>query len=333
MRILFIGGTVFLGRATVEAALARGHEVTLFNRGRSDPDAYPQVEHLHGDRDGNLDALRGRRFDAAVDTCGYVPRVVRQSAELLAEAVDRYVFVSSLSAYAEPAAVGATEEAPLVRMPEGTSEDTEEVNGEIYGPLKVLCEEEVEKALPGRALLIRPGLIVGPYDRTDRFTYWPWRAHRGGQILAPGRPERGVQFIDVRDLGAWIVHLLETARAGAYSAVSAPLPMREVLEACVSTSGSDGTLTWVDDAFLLEHEVGMWMEMPLWIPESEPTAAGFFSYSNQKAVGDGLTFRPLADTARATLDWALSRPKDHEWRAGMEAQREAGILRAWKETT
>jgi len=331
MKILFIGGTVFLGRATVEAALARGHEVTLFNRGQSDPDAYPQVLHLRGDRDGHLEALQGRTFDAVVDTCGYVPRVVRQSAQLLADGVERYVFVSSLSAYAEPSAVGATEDAPLARMPEGTSEDVEEVTGETYGPLKVLCEEQVEQALPGRAILIRPGLIVGPCDRTDRFTYWPWRAAQGGEILAPGRPERGVQFIDVRDLGQWIVHLLETGKAGAYSAATSPMPMRDVLESCVSVSESDGTLTWVDDAFLLEREVGMWIEMPLWIPESEPIAAGFFSYSNAKAVADGLTFRPLDDTVQATLDWARTFAGDHEWRAGMKAEREAEILREWRE--
>ena len=331
MKVLFIGGTVFLGRATVEAALARGHEVTIFNRGKSDPHAYPQVEHLLGDRDGNLEAIQGRTFDAVVDTCGYVPRVVRQSAQLLADTVDRYVFVSSLSAYAEPSAVGATEDAPLARLPEGTSEDLEEVNGETYGPLKVLCEEQVEQALPGRALLIRPGLIVGPCDRTDRFTYWPWRAAQGGEILAPGRPERGVQFVDVRDLGEWIVHLLEMGKAGAYSAITSPMPMQDLLESCVSVSGSDGTLTWVDDAFLLERGVGMWMEMPLWIPESEPTAAGFFSYSNAKAVRDGLAFRPLDDTVRATLDWVHTFAEDHEWRAGMKAEREAEILREWRE--
>jgi 2'-hydroxyisoflavone reductase len=333
MRILFIGGTVFLGRATVDSALARGHEVTLFNRGQSGPDLFPEVERLVGDRDGALDALHGRRFDAVVDTCGYAPRVVQQSAQLLADAVERYVFVSSLSAYAEPAAEGTTEDAPLAEMPEGVDPGTEEVTGETYGPLKVLCEREVARALPGRALLIRPGLIVGPYDRTDRFTYWPWRVARGGETLAPGRPERLVQFVDVRDLGDWIVGLLETGCAGAYNAITTPMPMAGVLEACQAVSGSDATLTWVDDAFLLEHEVGMWMEMPLWIPESEPVAKGFFSYSNHKALSDGLTFRPLAGTVRATLDWARTRAADHEWRAGMASEREAELLKVWREVS
>jgi 2'-hydroxyisoflavone reductase len=336
MKILFIGGTVFLGRATVEVALARGHKVTLFNRGKSHPDLFPDAERLVGDRDGNLAALEGRRFDAVVDTCGYVPRVVHQSVQLLAGAVERYVFVSSLSAYAEPAAEGTTEDAPLAEMPDGVARDAEEVTGETYGPLKALCEREVARALPGRALLIRPGLIVGPHDQTDRFTYWPWRIAQGGETLAPGRPGRLVQFINVRDLGDWIVHLLEDGRAGAYNAITTPMPMVDVLEACREVSAGDEvsagetTLTWVDDTFLLEREVGMWMEIPLWIPESEPIAKGFFTYSNHRAVSDGLAFRPLADTVRATLDWARTRPADHEWRAGMSREREAELLDAWR---
>lgn len=334
MKLLFIGGTVFLGRAAVEAALARGHEVTLFNRGRSAPDLFPGVEKLSGDRDGGLDALQSRvargrrRFDAVVDTCGYVPRVVRQSARLLADQVDRYLFVSSLSAYAEPSPSGADESAPLATMPD---ESVEEVTGETYGPLKVLCEAEVEKALPERALLIRPGLIVGSYDRTDRFSYWPYRVAQGGEVLAPGRPERLVQFIDVRDLGEWIVRLLEAGKTGTYNAVGTPLPMSAVLDVCRAVSGSDAAFTWVDDAFLVEREVGAWMEMPLWIPESDPTAPGFFTYSNARAVADGLTFRPLAETVQATLDWLATRPADHAWRAGMKREREVELLQAWKE--
>ncbi|MBN1935886.1 MAG: NAD-dependent epimerase/dehydratase family protein [Anaerolineae bacterium] len=327
MKLLFIGGTVFLGRATVEAALARGHEITLFNRGKSMPDLFPGVEKLFGDRDGGLDALRGRQFDAAIDTCGYVPRVVRQSARLLADQVDRYVFVSSLSAYAEPSEPGADESAPLATM---RDETIEEITGETYGPLKTLCEAEVEKALPGRALLIRPGLIVGPHDRTDRFSYWPYRVAQGGEVLAPGRPARLVQFIDVRDLAEWIVRLLEGGQTGVYNAVGAPLPMSAVLDVCRTVSGSDAAFTWVDDAFLVERKVGMWIELPLWIPESDPTAPGFFAYSNTRAIANGLTFRPLEETVRATLDWLATRPADHAWRAGMSRERERELLQAWK---
>ncbi|MBN1582719.1 MAG: NAD-dependent epimerase/dehydratase family protein, partial [Anaerolineae bacterium] len=262
-----------------------------------------------------------------VDTCGYVPRVVRQSAQLLADAVGRYVFVSSLSAYAEPSDPGAEESAPLATMEDETAE---EVTGESYGPLKVLCEKEVEKALPGRALLVRPGLIVGTYDRTDRFSYWPYRVAQGGEVLAPGRPERVVQFVDVRDLAEWIVYLIEAGKTGAYNAVSRPMPMKDVLQACKLASGSDAQFTWVSDTFLIEREVGMWVEMPLWIPESELIAPGFFTYSNRKAVADGLRFRPLEDTVKVTLDWLTTRPGGHEWRAGMERERELKLLEEWR---
>lgn len=327
MKILFMGGTVFLGRAAVEAAQAHGHEVALFNRGQSNPDLFPGVEKLIGDRDGRLDALSGQRFDAVVDTCGYVPRVVRQSARLLADAVDRYVFISSLSAYAEPSEPGADESAPLATI---ADETVEEITGESYGPLKALCEKEVERALPDRAILIRPGLIVGPYDRSDRFSYWPYRVAQGGDVLAPGRPERVVQFIDVRDLAEWIVHLVEVGETGVYNAVSEPMPMGDVLSACKVVSGSDARFVWVGEPFLVERGVGSWMEMPLWIPESEPIAPGFFTYSNRQAVAAGLAFRPLDDTVRATLDWLGTRPDDHEWRAGMKREKELQLLREWK---
>src|SRR5262245_54236117 len=196
MKILMLGGTVFVGRATVEAALARGHEVTLFNRGRAQAELLPQVERIQGDRAGGLAALAGRRWDAVIDTCGYVPRVVRQSAEALAEAVDQYTFISSLSVYSDTSQRGIDENGTVGKL---ADETVEEITGESYGPLKVLCEQVVEQTLPGRALVIRPGLIVGPYDRTDRFTYWPVRVAQGGPVLAPGRPERLVEFIDVRD--------------------------------------------------------------------------------------------------------------------------------------
>src|SRR5262245_38592594 len=194
MKLLILGGTVFLGRYLVETALAHGHEVTLFNRGQHNPDLYPDVEKLHGDRDGGLDILRGRRWDAVIDTCGYVPRVVRASAELLAGAVDHYTFISSISAYPSFKAIGNDERPPVGTLADPT---VEEVTGESYGPLKALCEQAVEQALPGRTLNIRPGLIVGPYDPSDRFTYWPHRVAQGGEVLAPGRPERHVQVVDV----------------------------------------------------------------------------------------------------------------------------------------
>jgi len=314
-----------LGRAIVHAALAAGHQVTLFNRGQSNPGLFADLETLHGDRDGDLGALQGRRFDAVIDTCGYVPRVVRQSAQLLADAADRYLFVSTLSVYADPQPAGTAEDAPLAVL----AEETEEITGETYGPLKAACERVVRQFFPERAFLVRPGLIVGPHDRSDRFTYWPVRVARGGEVLAPGRPDRLVQFIDVRDLAAWMVEQAAGGTPGAYNAVGHPIPMRHVLETCRTVGGGDARFTWVDDSFLVEHEVGAWMELPLWIPESDPMAVGFFSFDNGKAVTAGLAFRPLQETVRATLEWANTRPPDHAWRTGLTAERERELLQEW----
>lgn len=329
MRILILGGTVFLGRALVSAALARGHHVTLFNRGKSNPALFPNVEQLHGDRAEDLGALRGRRWEAVIDTCGYVPRIVSLSAEALASAVEHYTFISSLSVYADLKQVGIDESAPVGKL---ADESVEDVTGETYGPLKALCEQAVARARPGRALIIRPGLIVGPYDPTDRFTYWPHRVAQGGDVLAPGRPGRGVQFIDVRDLAEWTIRVVEEKRAGVYNAdgPAQPLPMGELLGAGRAVSGSEAHFTWVNEAFLLDQKVGPWMEMPLWIPESDPDSAGFFAMSSNKAIEAGLTFRPVGDTVRATLDWLPERPES-PWRAGITREREAELLTAWRQ--
>jgi 2'-hydroxyisoflavone reductase len=340
MRVLIIGGTVFLGRHLVEAAQARGHVVTLFNRGLHNPEVFPDVEKLHGDREDSLDALRGRQWEVLIDTCGFVPRTVRASAELLADAVERYVFISSLSVFADSSTLENDESAPV-----GTLSDpsTEERTGENYGPLKALCEQTVEEAMPGRALNIRPGLIVGPHDPTGRFTYWPVRVARGGEVLAPGRSERRVQIIDARDLAEWIIRLAEARESGVFNATGPDrvLTMKELLEACRTVSRSDARFTWVGEKFLADAKVGEWMEMPLWISEeASPDARGFMSINCAKAIAHGLTFRPLADTVRATLDWAngLSETPEPDTihtstqpKAGMEAEREAQVLKDWHE--
>jgi len=261
MRYLILGGTVFLGRALVQAALARGHSLTLFNRGQSNPDLFPKVEQLHGDRATDLSALQGRHWDAVIDTCGYVPRIVRLSAEALAGATDHYTFISSLSVYADTSQPGTDESAPV-----GTLEDetVEQVTGETYGPLKALCERAVEQTLPGRALVIRPGLIVGPFDPTDRFTYWPHRVAQGGEVLAPGRPARPVQFIDVRDLAEWTLDMVEAKRTGVYNAdgPAQPLPMEQLLDTCKIVSGSAARFTWASEEFSAEQQVEAWSQMP-----------------------------------------------------------------------
>ena len=332
MKILILGGTVFLGRHLVDAALARGHEVTLFNRGQHNPELYPQVEKLRGDRDGNLSALEGRRWDAAIDTSGYVPRIVRASAELLAPNVGHYTFVSSLSVYGDTRAPGMDESTPLATMEEDP--DSEEVQ-KYYGPLKARCEQTVEEVLPGRALSIRAGLIVGPHDPTDRFTYWPRRVAQGGDVLAPGRPERYVQFIDARDLAEWNIRMVESGGAGIYNASGRhdTTTMGDLLETCKRVAGSDARFVWVEEPFLEEREVGPWMELPLWIPEAREEMAGFLRASSDKAIADGLTFRPLAETARDTLAWDRTRPADTEHRAGMKPESESELLEAWRART
>ncbi len=329
MKLLILGGTVFVGRHLVDVALARGHAVTLFNRGQSNADLYPQVEKLCGDRDGNLTALEGRRWDAVIDTCGYIPRLVRASAELLAGAVDHYTFISSISVY-------STESDPPHPINEGTpvgkldDETVEEITGETYGPLKALCEEMAEAAMPGRVLNIRPGLIVGPHDSTDRFTYWPDRVARGGDVLAPGKPDSPTQFIDVRDLVAWTLDMVQERETGIYNATGPAdtLLMQRFLAACKRTLVSKANFVWVDESFLLAEQIAPFVEMPLWVPEAE---SALMQTNCRKAINAGLTFRPLAETIQDTLAWAKVRPADHEWRAGLPPQREQELLEAWQD--
>jgi 2'-hydroxyisoflavone reductase len=329
MRLLILGGTIFLGRHLAEQALAAGHHVTLFTRGKHNPDLFPQAERLQGDRDGKLDALRGGSWDAVVDTCGYVPRIMRASARLLAPAVGHYTFVSSISVYRDFAQSGIDEEYPVAVLPDPT---VEQVNGETYGGLKALCEQACEEELPGRTLLVRPGLIVGPHDPTDRFTYWPERIARGGEVLCPEPPGRATQVIDVRDLAAWILRLVEARTTGVYNATGLhpPLTFGRLFEECRRVSGSDARFTWLPEEFLLAQEVGSWQELPLWVPQT-PDMLGFDSVSIDRALAAGLTFRGIADTIRDTLAWVGDLPADRPKRAGLALEKEAGVLKKWKE--
>lgn len=325
MKLLILGGTRFLGRALVDAALSRGHEITLFNRNISNPGLYPSVEKITGDRKMDLSGLQGRRWDAVIDTCGYEPADVRRSAKLLADAVDRYVFISTISVYADVSRPGVDENGPVELLPPG-AEETFAI--EHYGALKALCEQAAEQALPNRTLIIRPGLIVGPHDPTDRFTYWPVRVARGGRVLTPGRPEFLTQFIDVRDLAEWTIRMVEANQVGIYNATGPrqPLPLGQLLETCRAVSGSDARFVWVDDAFLQENNVQPWSDMPMYLPQSDPTLSGMNQVSIAKALQAGLTFRPVEETVRATLEWAGSRPAGHEWRAGLTPEREEALL-------
>jgi len=339
MKLLIIGGTIFLGRHLVEAALARGHEVTIFNRGQHSPELFPEIEKLHGDRIVNLDALRGRRWDAVIDTCGYVPKVVSASAELLADAVEHYTFISSISAYADFPREGSDESAPVTTITAEQLAEAESIDygdrptavtyGEAYGALKALCEQAVEAAMPGRALNIRAGLIVGTQDYSDRFPYWVNRVAEGGEMLAPGSPDRRVRVIDARDLAEWNVRMAEERHAGTFNATGAEdgLTMERMFDECRTVCGSDAEFVWVSEEFLVEQKVEAWSELPLWVPAEYN---GIFEASNDKALAAGLTFRPLADTAREVLAWSKTRPTNHRWRAGLKPEREQELLRAWR---
>lgn len=319
MKLLILGGPRFLGRALADAALARDHDLTFFNRGRTNPELYPNVERLTGDREGDLGALRGRQWDAVVDTCGYVPHVVRASAEALADS-GLYCFVSSISVYAdfshpmdEEGAVAQLGDLPIDELTPDFAN---------YGPLKALCEAATEAVFGTRSLIVRPGLIVGPHDPTGRFTYWPHRVARGGDVLAPAPPDRPTQFIDVRDLAEWMVDLCERGTAGTFNATNAGVPWKELLEACRAVSGSDARFVWATDEFLVEHEVGEWMELPLWIADPAMSAADKAVIG--RALGTGLRFRPLEDTIRGTLDEAETTDA-----AGLAPEREAALLAHW----
>lgn len=330
MKILILGGTQFVGRHLADAALARGHELTLFNRGTKSAGLFPNAEHLTGDRDGEgLEILRGRTWDAVLDTCGYLPRIVKQSAALLAETVFRYLFISTISVYAEFRTPNQDETAPLGVLADSS---TEEQTGETYGPLKVLCEQAVEGAFPGRALIIRPGFIVGPYDPTDRFTYWVRRVAAGGDVLAPGTPGQPLQVIDARDLADWTLSLVEREETGVYNATGPDyaLTLGEVLETTQKVSGSDARLTWVPDAFLKANNAESFSLLPFYLLKS-PDTDGLMAASIEKAVGQGLAFRPLAETVADTLAWDKSRPADVPLKVGMTRERERELLARYNE--
>lgn len=328
MNLLVIGGTVFLGRHLVDAALANGDTVTIFTRGLHNADLFPGVEKLTGDRRSDVSALLGRGWDGVVDTCGYFPADVRRTSELLADSVGHYTFISSLSVYSDNDTINLDETGAVGRL-EDPEQETE-ITPDNYGPLKACCEEEAARAMPGRTSSVRAGLIVGPWDPSDRFTYWPHRIARGGAVLAPGRPERPVQFIDVRDLAEWALDITRRRVGGVFNATGydRTVTMGELLETCRDVAGSDADLVWMEESFLKEQDVGAWMEMPLWIPEGEGMD-GFNTTSSARAIGQGLRFRPIEETVRATLDWDATLPADRLFRAGMAPDREAALLHAY----
>ncbi len=329
MQILILGGTVFLGRHLVAAAQARGHTVTIFHRGQHPAELPAGVTEILGDRTASLASLADGTWDAVIDTSGYVPRLVRQSAAALADHIGSYTFISTISVFAEGMPPDADEDAPLAPLSDPT---VEEVTGATYGALKALCEQAVTQTLPDRALIIRPGLIVGPYDPTDRFTYWPHRIAQGGEVLAPNDPADRAQCIDARDLAEWTLRLVEGQRTGIFNATGpvTPLTFGALLDTCRAVSGSDARFTWVNAAFLAAQGVAPWSDLPLWVPSE---MAAFNRVNCARAIAAGLTCRPLAATVSATLAWDRTRPADHAWGAGLSPDRERAVLAAWHAET
>jgi len=323
MKILVIGGTRFVGRTLVETAIIQGHELTLFNRGKSNPDLFPDLERITGDRDTDLAPLQGRKWDIVVDTCGYVPRIVKKSAEMLKDSVDRYIFISTINVYADYSRPGIDEDSPLGTMKDETVED---VTGETYGPLKVLCENAVKQLYPERFILLRCGLIVGPYDPTDRFTYWPVRVQKGGEVLAPSPPHMQVQFIDVRDLAYFILNLAKNRASGAFNTTgpAEELNMWEFLDTCNTQTGNKTSLTWVSEEFITNNEMD---HIPMWTPKDW---RGIFEVNCSKAISAGLKFRPLEETITDTIAWHATRPVDYELKVGLKPDKELELLKKWR---
>lgn len=340
MKLLILGGTIFLGRHIVEAALQRGHEVTLYHRGQHNPDLFAErVETVLGDRTtDDISALAGagRRWDAVIDTCGYVPRVVRAAAESLINSVDHYTFISTISVYADLSMPGADEDVQLAAMPDPVVDPMSitEMTGETYGPLKALCEQAVMRAFPNRTLIVRPGIIVGPHDPSDRFTYWPWQIAYGddpaGEILVPQPEDRALQFIDVRDLAEWTLRQVESAATGTYNVTgpTTPISMRALLEESARVAHRPLVPLWVPESFFAEHENDLWSAAPLCTPGDE--ARGIFSVDIRRALARGLTFRPLEATIRDTLHWATTRGPDYVWRAGLPLDRLRDLTAKWR---
>lgn len=327
--VLVMGGTGFIGPPTVRALKAAGHRLTLFNRGKTNPELFADLELIKGDRlTADIEQLKGRRWDVVIDTAAYVPRAINTlMAQLDREALQQYVIVSTISVYANFGTPGIDESAPKETLPDP---ETEDVN-QYYGGLKFACEEAARKGLPGKVLTIRPGMIVGPGDRTDRFTYWPVRVSKGGRVLAPGEPDEVIQTIDARDLAAWIALCVQRNTVGEFNATSnAGVTFGDVLSACRKEINPEATVEWVPHEFLLEQGVNEWVDLPFWV---SPTGelAGAWTVNTERATAAGLTHRPITETVRDLWAWWQTLPEERRAtvRAGMSAERESEVLAAW----
>lgn len=328
MKILVIGGTRFLGRHLVEIALTRGHEMTLFHRGNTNRGLFDdKVEELLGDRDSDLAQFENRTWDVVIDTCGYFPRIVTKSTEKLKDSVRQYVFISSISVYRDADTIGLDESAALRTIEDET---IEEINEDTYGALKALCEKAVQECFPGRTLIVRPGLIVGPHDPSDRFTYWVRRVAQGGEMLVPESEGFRTQLIDARDLSAWILDKVEETHTGVYHATGPKddLAFPALLHELNRTFDQKADFVWMTEKFLLDNKVAPWKELPMWLVEEK----GIMAVNVSKVFSSGLVCRPVADIARDVLAWDKTRPGTVEYFSGMKPEREAELLNIWKNT-
>src|SRR5499427_9071705 len=338
LRILILGGTGFTGPFQVKYALSRGHKVTVFNRGKTHPGELPkEAEQLIGDRNGQLDALKGRTWDVCIDVPTTLPVWVRDAAQILKGNVDRYVFISTISVFSDVSKVNMDENGPLAEYKgadamKETQETLRASNYGLYGPLKAMSEKETERWFPGKSLIVRPGLIVGPGDESDRFTYWPVRVERGGEVLAPGTPDDPVQYVDARDLAEWVIRMVEQGTVGTFNATGPAykLTMGKMLSEIKAATKSNATFTWADADFLKAQKVRPWADMPTWVPP-RGESMGFSQINVQKAISKGLTFRSIADTTTTTLAWWHSQTAERQakLRAGLTAERETAVLAAW----
>lgn len=317
MKLLIIGGTRFVGRHIVEEALKHNHHVTLFNRGNN-KHIFPNVDYLHGDRNSDVSQLKSHHFDAVIDTCGYTPQQLALTNQVL-KGIKHYTFISTISVYADPLELFANEDDALKELEQPTTE----VTNESYGPLKVLCEEDIQKNFP-QSLILRPGIIVGPYDPTDRFSYWVWRIKQGGTIAVPGRMNAPLQFIDARDLAVFTLDAIEKSLTGIFNVVTPPnsLCFGDLVNTALQITHANTEVKWINEAFLETHES---LDFPLWVPEAYQS---WWQVSSRKAVENGLQFRNLEITITDTLYW-LSTLRDYQPKAGLSKDQEKTLLRDW----
>jgi 2'-hydroxyisoflavone reductase len=328
MNLLILGGGVFLGQALLSSALENGHTVTVFNRGQSRQWWPPGVKWIVGDRKEDLHLLMNGQWDAVIDTCGYRPQDVELSCAALFDSCERYVYISSVSAYASFAKPPIRETDRLASI---VGHATDKVTGVNYGPLKAECERTVARVYGARSILIRPGLIVGPNDPTGRFSYWPWRIAAGGRVLAPGNPERPIQFIDARDLAAWILQLVAVRASGAFNATGPNdgATFGELLDTCRWICGEEVEVEWADDKFLEREGVQPWTELPLWIPSHDASMRGFHLVDTKRAKGNRLSTRPLAVTLNDILEAGIPVASDKRRAGKLTRQRERDLLAVW----